>query len=138
MHSSRFLLSACAFLTGFVAGWTLVSEGIISIRSFAFVTPWELAAYWITIAILVAFWFHFFLRPRGGQFLVSSRPVLSLTSFLIGGATSIFLIDHSIIKATSVTAMPTHYLVGYAIVLISLAISWFAVFVDYRKDNLGK
>ncbi len=138
MHSSRFLLSACAFLTGFVAGWTLVSEGIINLRSFAFVTPWELAAYWITIAILITFWCHFFLRPRGSEFLVSSRPVLSLTSFLIGGATSLFLLDHAIIKATSVSAMPTYYLIGYGIVLISLAISWFAVFVDYRRDGAAR
>ncbi len=85
MFSGRFLLSLSSLAFGGMSAWTAVSLRILSPIDFGGLGPFELLLYGIAIAATIIAWIYIFFRPRGSYIRFTSRPILTICAFLLGG-----------------------------------------------------
>ena len=92
MFSGRLWLSLSALAFGGMSAWTAVSLRILSPIDFGGLGPFELLLYGIAIAATIIAWLNIFFRPRGSYIRFTSRPILTISAFLLGGMSVMVLL----------------------------------------------
>ena len=92
MFSGRFLLSLSSLAFGGMSAWTSVSLQILSPIDLGGLGPFELFLYGIATAAAIFAWIQIFFRPRGSYIRFTSRPILTISAFLLGGMSVMVLL----------------------------------------------
>jgi len=133
MFSGRLWLSLSALAFGGMSAWTAVSLQILSPIDFGGLGPFELLSYGIAIAAAVIAWLHIFFRPRGGYIRISSRPILTISAFLLGGMSVMVLLYFRFIYPVEYSNLSDVAFTFYAFCFALPLVLWLALMVQTSR-----
>ncbi len=133
MFSGRFLLSLSALAFGGMSAWTSVSLQILSPIDFGGLGPFELLFYGIAIAVVVIAWLHIFFRSRGDHIRISSRPILTISAFLLGGMSVMVLLYFRFIYPVEYSNLSDVAFTFYAFCFALPLVLWLALMVQTSR-----
>ena len=135
MFSGRFLLSLSALAFGGMSAWTSVSLQILSPIDFGGLGPFELLVYGIAIAVAVIAWLHIFFRSRGSYIRISSRPILTISAFLLGGMSVMVLLYFRFIYPVEYSNLSDVAFTFYAFCFALPLVLWLAFMVQTSRGH---
>ncbi len=135
MFSGRFLLSLSALAFGGMSAWTSVSLQILSPIDFGGLGPFELLLYGIAIAAAIIAWLYIFFRSRGSYIRFSSRPILTISAFSLGGMSVMVLLYFRVIWPVELSNLSSVAFTFYAFCFASPLVLWLALMVQTSRGH---
>jgi len=135
MFSGRFLLSLSSLAFGGMSAWTSVSLQILSPIDLGGLGPFELFLYGIATAAAIFAWIQIFFRPRGSYIKISSRPILTISAFLLGGMSVMVLLYFRFIYPVEYSSLSGVAFTFYAFCFALSLILWLALMVQTSRGH---
>ena len=135
MFTGRFLLSLSALAFGGMSAWTSVSLKILSPIDFGGLGPFELLFYGIAIGAAVIAWLHIFFRSRGSYIWISSRPILTISAFFLGGMAVMVLLYFRFIYPVEFSNLSGVAFTFYAFSFAFPLVLWLALIVQTSRGH---
>ncbi len=135
MFSGRLLLSLSALAFGGMSAWTAVSLRILSLTNFGRLGPFELFLFGIAIAAAIFAWLYIFFRSRGSYIWVNSRPILTISAFILGGMSVMTLLNFRLIYPVEFSNLSSVAFTFYAFSFAFPLILWLALVVQTSRGH---
>ncbi len=135
MLNGRLLLSLSGIAFGGMLAWTAVSLRVLSPIDFGGLGPFELLFYGFAIGAAVIAWLHIFFRPRGSYIWISSRPILTISAFFLGGMAVMVLLYFRFIYPVEFSNLSGVAFTFYAFFFALPLVLWLALIVQTSRGQ---
>ena len=133
MFGGRLLLSLSALIFGGMSAWTSVSLQILSPIDFDGLGPFELFLCGIAIAAAIIAWRYIYFRQRGSYVMISSRPILTISAFFLGGMSVMVLFYFRFIYPVEFSNLSGVAFTSYAFSFALPLVLWLALMVRISR-----
>jgi uncharacterized membrane protein len=116
--------------------WMLVSLSVLNPVNFDGLGSFKFVYFICVFVFYVYSWIYFYRRPRGSKTLLDGRTALSVSAFILGGATGYALIDFGFIASRNVSELATGSFAIFVGCTVLPIMAWLAVYIStLRRKN---